>query len=217
VDKGFERSDAYSRVMQDWEGFAESGFIDLLVPMNYKREARPDQAADHRGWARFLGQTASRAGRIGINGVDGEDLNSLDDILTQIGATRNLPGVSGIATYCYAQCRKGSKMIPDTEFFSAIRARAFPQPASIPEAPWLSRPREGLVKGVVSRGRKPLDGATVQLDGQSALTDGSGFYAFARVAPGSHRLTVEQGGATLGAQSVEARAGEVVEAPIAIP
>jgi hypothetical protein len=177
----------------------------------------PAQARAHREWAAFLGETARRSGRFGINGVDGESLNSLPDILTQIRATRGLPGIAGIATYCYAETRRGSRVIPDTEFFDAIREQAFQRPADPPEPVWLTRPRLGLVKGIASQGnRKPLDGAIVRLGGREAKTDGSGFYAFANVEPGTHTLQLVAEGRVARQALVEVTAGRVAEAPLAI-
>jgi uncharacterized lipoprotein YddW (UPF0748 family) len=216
VNRGFERSDAYGRIMQDWERMAQAGFLDIVIPMNYKRESVAAQAAAHRNWARFLGNLASESGRFGVNGVDGETLNSLEDILSQIRATRNMDGIAGIAGYCYAETRRGSKEVPDTAFFNAIRSNVFTSPARVPEAQWLTRPKEGIVKGVITSGGKPLDGATVRLGAQTALTDGSGFYAFARVAPGKHELAVETGNGARALQEIAVAAGKVAEAPVAI-
>jgi uncharacterized lipoprotein YddW (UPF0748 family) len=217
INRGFERSSAYAQVMQDWAGIAEAGFLDLLIPMNYKRESVPAQARAHREWAAFLGETAQRCGRFGINGVDGESLNTLPDILAQIRATRGLPGIAGIATYCYAQTRRGSGKVPDTEFFEAIRTQVFQRPAEPPEAVWLTRPHLGLVKGVASRGnRQPLDAATVRLGERETLTDGSGFYAFAHVEPGRHTVRLLVNGRVAHEATIEVTAGRVTEAPLAI-
>lgn len=214
IAKGFEKSDAYGVVMQDWEGLARAGFLDLMIPMNYKREGVTDQARQHREWAQFLGEVARTSGRFGVNGVDGEELNSLDGILAQARATRNLPGISGIATYCYAQCRKGSRTVPDLAFFDGIRKGLFTDVARVPEAKWLTRPTEGIVKGIITRRGKPVDGAIVRIGRRTAMTDGSGFYAIARLAPGTQEMVVEQGGQPIAQTTVNIAAGQVTDSPL---
>jgi hypothetical protein len=182
--------------------------------MNYKRENISAQARDHRDWAAFLGQLGTQSGRAAINIVDGEGLNSLSGILSQINATRNLPGIDGIATYAYAEPRAGSGRVPDTEFFNTIGSKVFSGWADIPDATWLSRPTQGLVKGVVSRNGKPVDGAVVTAGNRSTHTDGTGFYAFARIAPGNVQLRAEDGNGIIGSVTVAVQAGGVAEAPI---
>jgi len=216
VGRGFERTDAYGNIFQDWRQMALDGYLDMMVPMNYKREAVAAQASAHRNWAAFLGQVARQSGRFGLNGVDGEELNAVDGILTQIRATRSLPGVTGIASYCYAEPRKGSgsRPTPDTEFFNTIRTQVFPDVAPIPQATWLTNPRDGLVKGVVTRNGKPVDGAIVKLGGRSTHTDGTGFYAFARVTPGNQQVTAEDGSGVIGSRGAAVQAGGVAECAI---
>ncbi len=198
---------------------AADGWLDIILPMNYKREERPAQAKDYRDWAQFLAQVGQKTGRHAVNSSDGEELNTLEGIVTQLTATRNLPGLAGIATYCYAQTRKGwSDKGVDTVFFNAIRDRVFGgKPAAIPDAPWLSRPQEGLIKGVATKGSTRLDGSSVRLDdGRVTHTDGTGFYAFARVKPGTRTVTLLDGaGESMARQTVEVSAGKVLEAPLA--
>ncbi len=214
LSENFKGSSAYSNIMQDWETMALEGWLDVIMPMNYKREAVATQARDHREWAHFLADLSERSGRAGVNIVDGEELNSLSGILTQISATRFLPGMDGIATYAYAEPRASSGKIPDLEFFNTIRRDVFTGWANVPEATWLTRPAEGLIKGVVSKDGLPVDGATVQLGNRSTRTDGTGFYAFARVQPGNQTVTAQNGDGAIGTIKVTVQAGKVAEAPI---
>lgn len=211
----FSRTSAYSTIMQDWQTMAMEGWLDVIMPMNYKREGIAAQAKDHRDWAAFLANLGQQSGRAAVNIVDGEELNSLSGILTQVRATRNLPGMAGISTYAYAQPRAGSKAIPDRDFFQSIKSQLFSSPATVPEAAWLTRPTQGIVKGVVTRGGKAVDGARVTLAGRSTYTDGTGFYAFARVAPGQVNITAEDAGGPIGNATVAVQVGAVAEAPVA--
>ncbi len=210
----FTKTSTYASIFQDWQTMAVDGWLDVVLPMNYKREGRSDQARDHRDWAAFLGQVSQQSGRHGVNIVDGEELNSISGILTQIAATRDMPGIDGIATYAYAQPRAGSSRIPDKSFFETIGEKVFPGQAEIPDAPWLSRPSEGLIKGVVSRNGQPVDGAIVRLGSRWTHTDGTGFYAFARVQPGNHQLRAEDARGEIGSATVNVAAGQVAEGPI---
>jgi uncharacterized lipoprotein YddW (UPF0748 family) len=212
VAKGFEASDPYRKVMQDWPRMAAEGWLDLMVPMNYKREHIPDQARWHREWAAFLGETARATGRFGVNGIDGESLNDLKGILAQARGTREMPGITGLAHYCYAQTRREARAVPDTPFFNALREQLYPAPVPVPDATWLSRPTEGIVKGIVTRGRERADGVRVRIGTRETLTDGTGFYAFARLAPGN--LTVElldAAGKPAATRQVQIGAGQVAE------
>lgn len=192
VGADFSRTDAYRQVFQDWPAMLEAGVLDMAVPMNYKRESVAAQAASHRAWARYLGQVASAAGRFGVNGIDGETLNGLEDVLAQMRATRSIPGLAGLANYCYAETRRGAPTSPpDWQFFDAIRSQVYPRWVAPPSAPWLERPRTGILVGVVTRGRSRVDGAEVVLsNGDTTLTDGTGFFAFCRAPAGTATVQV---------------------------
>ena len=211
VANGFENTDAYGIVMQDWLSMAQAGFLDIMLPMNYKRESVASQAVDFRGWTQFLAAVARQTGRFGVNVVDGESLNTLDGVLAQVRVTRNTAGLAGVSTYSYGDCRKDTTGIPDAVFYNAVRKQLFPTPAPVPEPIWLTRPTEGWVKGVVASGNRVIDGAVVRIGNQCALTDGSGFYAFARVRPGTYRLRVEYSGRVLAEEVVDIQAGKVVD------
>lgn len=217
IDRGFDRTDAYHTIFQDWPRMAQEGWLDLVMPMNYKRESVSAQARDHREWAQFLGDVARKAKRFGINSVDGETLNSLPDVVAQMTATRDIPGLAGLATYCYAETRKEWRRDPpDTTFFDTIKETFYSRPAEVPEMKWLSEPTEGLVKGVITRDGKTWDGARVRAGDQTTITDGTGFYAFARLRPGDVTVEVLDGDTATASKSVEIVAGKVAEAPIAV-
>ncbi|MGC8741316.1 MAG: family 10 glycosylhydrolase [Candidatus Sumerlaeaceae bacterium] len=214
IGSDFSRTDAYARIFQDWPAMLETGMLDIAIPMNYKRESVAAQAAAHRAWATFLARTASAAGRFGVNGVDGETLNTLNDVLAQMKATRSMRGLAGLANYCYAETRKGSPPPPDVEFFSAIRSQLYSKWTLPPQATWLVNPRSGIVSGTVTKAGRPADGVVVRLStGEETYTDGSGFFAFCGVRPGT--VEVKADGAEK-AQSVSVRAGAVAQLPLSL-
>lgn len=209
IGNDFSRTDAYARIFQDWPAMLDSGVLDIAIPMNYKRESVPAQAAAHRAWARFLAQTASGAGRFGVNGIDGETLNTLSDVLAQMKATRSIKGLAGLANYCYAETRKGSPQVPDTEFFSAIRSQLYSSWTPPPSPSWLTNPRTGIVCGIVTKGGRPADGVLVRLSsGEETYTDGSGFFAFCRVRPGAVEVTTQDGA---GSQTIDVKPGTIAQ------
>ncbi len=212
VAGGFEKSDAYSIVLQDWPSMARAGFLDIMLPMNYKRERVAREAADFRDWTLFLAATAKQTGRFGVDIISGQNMNALDDVLAQTQGARNVDGIAGVSTYAYSECRKGAPAIPDTAFFAAVRSRLFPSAISVPEATWLTRPSDGLLKGYVASGGRALDGASVRLNsGNTTITDGSGFYALARLRPGTYKMRVEFRGQALAEEEVQISAGKVAE------
>ncbi|MCX7624682.1 MAG: family 10 glycosylhydrolase [Candidatus Sumerlaeaceae bacterium] len=211
IGSDFSRTDAYARVFQDWPAMLQSGILDLAIPMNYKRESVASQAAAHRAWARFLAQTASEAQRFGVNGVDGETLNTLQDVLAQMKATRSIRGLAGLANYCYAETRKGSPNPPDTEFFEAIRTQIYQRWVAPPTPLWLTNPKTGIIAGRVTQNGRAVDGALVKLaSGEETFTDGTGFFAFCKVSPGV--ATVEAvAGKTSTHQTTTVRPGAIAQ------
>ena len=217
--KGFTGSDAYGDIFQDWPGLANLGFVDLMLPMNYKRESNPAQARWHREWAQLMAGVGQRSGRFAINVVDGEGLNTASGVLAQLLATRGIPGLAGVSTYCYAETQAGRQRPVDTAFFQMIRQQVFPTDANPPEPTWLTRPTLGLVAGQAMRGRAALDGATVKLDdGRITHVDGNGFWAFAKVRPGTRTVTLlDTRGGVVGSRTVEVDPGRVGQINLAAP
>lgn len=209
IGSDFSRTDAYARIFQDWPAMLEAGVLDIAIPMNYKRESVPAQASAHRAWARFLGETATSAQRFGVNGVDGETLNALQDVLAQMKATRSIPGLAGLANYCYAETRKGSPNPPDVEFFEAIRSQVYQRWVAPPTSTWLTNPKTGILAGKVMQNGRPVDGALVKLaSGEETYTDGTGFFAFCKVRPGATTVQAVVGPASA-TQNATVRAGAI--------
>ena len=94
----FADTRAYTEALQDWEDWAETGLIDVLLPMNYFREAKPDQAAWLRTWLGYQEQLADRTGARIVPGIAGY-LNSPTDALTQIGLATTSVGAAAMYSY----------------------------------------------------------------------------------------------------------------------
>jgi uncharacterized lipoprotein YddW (UPF0748 family) len=94
----FADTRAFGDVLQDWEEWAESGLVDALVPMDYFREAEPDQAAWLRTWLTYQAALADRTGVRVVPGIAGY-LNSPPDALLQVGLATQLCGAAAMFSY----------------------------------------------------------------------------------------------------------------------
>jgi hypothetical protein len=230
---GFEATEPYARVFQDWQGWLEEGLLDLVLPMNYKREKLPAQSRQFDDWARFTIDTAHANGRQAIVGL-GAYLNPLTATLRQ--ARRVLShGADGVAFFSLARPRAGAPATSDRardDFANAVRSGLsaagdryepasneplFAVPVRTPP------PRDsgcGSMMGIaLDPSGTPLDGAMVTVENltthqlRRARTDGNGFYGLLGLVPGHYRVLV------LGRESclVEVTAGRVVRADVPPP
>ncbi|HEX3581621.1 MAG TPA: family 10 glycosylhydrolase [Thermoanaerobaculia bacterium] len=91
---GFETTDAYANVFQDWRKWSDERIVDLLCPMIYKRETVARQRRDFDDWLRFLIATAHRTNRIALAGVAAY-LNTVHGISAQTQRA-TAAGVDGV-------------------------------------------------------------------------------------------------------------------------
>lgn len=94
----FADTRAYREALQDWPGWAADGLVDVLVPMNYVREAEPDQASWLRTWLAFQQGLAEQTGTRVVPGIAGY-LNSPADALTQIALATEISGAAAMYSY----------------------------------------------------------------------------------------------------------------------
>jgi uncharacterized lipoprotein YddW (UPF0748 family) len=176
----FTLSSPYSSIFQDWVGFMDEGLLDMNVLMNYKREYLSDQAKDYRDWVGKLAST--RGGRHAINGP-GVYMNYIQDSVTQMLYAHDLSGINGTNIYVY-QFTNRSNEYPNSDFYYTLKADVFNTRRNIPPAPWIETPTQGILRGTVTDGVDPIDGATVTLSSGAEnpiKTDGTGFYAFLKM------------------------------------
>ena len=94
----FAETRAYTDALQDWEDWAEAGLVDVIMPMNYFREAKPDQAAWLRTWLAYQQHLTARTGARIVPGIAGY-LNSPSDALTQVGLAMSGGGAAAVYSY----------------------------------------------------------------------------------------------------------------------
>jgi uncharacterized lipoprotein YddW (UPF0748 family) len=205
----FTQSSAYSSIFQDWVGFMDEGLLDMNVLMNYKREYLSDQAKDYRDWAQKMAST--KEGRHAINGP-GVYMNYIQDSVTQILYAIDLPQIDGTNIYVYQFTNRNNEF-PNSDFYYTLRSDIYTTRRNIPAAPWIDTPSQGILRGTVTDGVNPIDGATVTLSSEAMdpmKTDGTGFYAFLKLDGETvYSATVSTGGWPEKTKSCRIESGKV--------
>ena len=169
----FEATDTYLTTLQNWPVWTRMGWMDLIIPMNYKREGSEKHAKNYRDWIRLCLSVAGHG--IVVSG-QAAYLNTPEQSLAQMRVARELG--AGVSTYSY-----GKLSSDDTPRKTVLRqfGEVFGPPTGMPDGPWSGKRR--IVMGTVRDGEgRALDGARVSaaVGGQTreTIADGTGFYAF---------------------------------------
>ena len=175
----FTSTDAY-RLHQNWKLWMERGYLDLGIPMNYKREHLANQAQWYRNWV-TRGLTWRFARHMAIG--QGNYLNTMANSVTQLDFALSA-GADGTCNFSYDntadQNLDGTSEI-DWSWYPFVSTNLFTSPASTPSMPWRdpATATEGTLWGRVidaSTGL-PIDGANVQVGTLAPVaTDGNGYY-----------------------------------------
>lgn len=198
------KSAPMTRVFQDWRGWMEEGILDLNCLMSYYQESKNPHMFRH--WIDWCKDSQYRRWAVPSSGVW---FNTIPDIFKQIEAIRapspkgNRP--AGVLLYCYAGTNlgeDGKEQRYNEEMYAALGSPSrfaqkppFEGKAEFPALPWKTDPKFGHLKGFVlsADGLRPIDGATVSVSGprrRKILTDGTGFYAFIDLPPGTYKIKV---------------------------
>jgi len=169
---------------QDWPQYVAEGSLDLNCVMNYAQHGK--QPLRFKNWAELA--LRFRGDRHAIIGP-GAYINTVDDTLAEI-RTAAAMGADGVIVYSWNGTN--NERVPRADFMRRLREEVFTQPVPQAPRPWKESPRYGGVIGQCTDAAGAwLDGAQVLLDGVHAqLTDGTGFFAFLRVDPGRHVVTL---------------------------
>ncbi len=220
-----EKSAAMNRVYQDWRGWLQEGMIDFACPMTYFQY---DNHADwQKNWSAFIkGHQYRRGATVAV----GTWFNTIPQSLELIRDARKPDPKGkmpfGVMLYCYTGTNAGEKdatgkrpeLQNSQEFYSALSAPAeagpFAEDAGIPQMPWKSAPKVGHLKGFALTAQlDPADGAKVEVRGKgisrSMRTDGTGFYAFIDLPPGSYALKTTAEGYRTVVRKIVIAAGKV--------
>ena len=205
-------------VFSDWDAWMQEGIMDIGIPMNYYDDSGP-YPDDYDRWLDFIKDRGFN--RHMVNGP-GLYKNWLDngDVINQLLITRE-PSPSG--NYCDGFCgfsywapyviTKPTGYGTWPLFAPVLKAQVTSQWADVPDRPWKSSPTKGHISGSVTRDVDTwADGATVTVTGPEDRTitcDGTGFYAFIDLTPGTYTLTASLSGYADATRQVNVQIGSV--------
>lgn len=208
----FESSTAaYKSLYQDWRSWMEEGILDIAMPMDYFDECTDRAAFDV--WSDFAKD--NQFGRQCV--VTAGDSNSLSDALSQFSRTRDGSSTmhkygAGQNKYSYAlpyalSCG-GTYQADPPGWFGALKSGMYSQTAPVPPLPRLANGK-GHLKGTLVNTQVPapgwVDGGTVSITGpvsRTIKTDGTGFYGFVDLPPGTYSVTAAAQGVNNETKSV---------------
>ncbi len=222
VGGDFTRTGPYTSVFQDWDGWMSEGILDLSMPMAYfDRDSA--YAPDYDGWINFAKSHSYNRGT-----VIGPAIykNDIADSIYQVRQTRDLyGGKAAMGTVMYSYASTNDQGLPNSTFYNALSHPSIYDPnpvpvydtaVSVPSLPWKTNPTKGHIKGTVTDcAGSALDGVTVSISGptsRSMVTDGTGFFGFVDLTPGSYTVRIAADPTTNTAANVVA--GQVTTADL---
>lgn len=181
ADERGEHSEAYWRVYQDWPGWLREGLLDVAMPMLYRDDSDPAQAAQYDRWLAWMRRM--QPATCVVAGV-GAYLNAPAGTIRQ---TVDASDACGVALFSYASptSRTGDRQPSFRELAAALTrgslpgaAAPFAQPAQPPARPAMSR---GHLMGVVRGAAGALDTHPLSVTRPGGIpwtvsTDGNGFF-----------------------------------------
>lgn len=206
----FMNTRPYYDVYSDWDSWQQEGIMDLSIPMTYYNWASLPN--DYTRWMNF--QKDRKFNRQLIVGP-GVYLNSLANAILELQMTRD-PSPAGN----YAQGFAGySYRVPYASgtwagFSPSLLSQVTATWADIPVMPWKTSPTNGHLMGVVTLAGTGewADHAMVSLTGsvnRNQYVDGTGFYAFIDLPPGSYTVTASKAGYANSQAAVNIAVGQV--------
>ena len=182
----FAKTRTYSEVLQDWAGWVKDGFLDLNIPMNYKRNHVPDQAKWFDQWNAFAKQVrGSRYVAVGTAIY----LNSQEGSVNQAKLALETAGLDGWVGYSYRttdeNVNAGKAVVEEVrpQLIAKLNSSVFAQAAS-----WGAAPVNhfSAISGRILQNGVPADAVTVELfAGVRAIrrtkTDANGYFGFSIV------------------------------------
>lgn len=217
----FTASQAY-KYYQNWKLWIESGWLDAVMPMNYKRDHCPDQYNMYRSW---IDKTVLWKGSRHAYCGQGNYMNSFANSVTQMQYVFS-KGAEGVCNYSYVGTRADETICDDSDpwsndpaWYAHVGSTIYASAAVPPALPWRNpaTATEGTLWGQVINFNTglPVEDTSVTVYGKPAVkTDANGYYTITMIpavaAGTSYGLTVSKSGmVTLSYPGVRVYAGEL--------
>lgn len=206
----FQATRPYYDVYSDWDSWMQEGIIDIGMPMTYYNYSTYPN--DYVKWMNF--EKDRKFNRHMVVGP-GIYLNSLSNAILELQMTRNQSPAGnyadGFCGYSYRVPYSGGTW---AGFSPTFVSQVCPTPTNIPVMPWKVSPTKGHISGTVTYASSGewADGATVTITGpenRSMYCDGTGFYAFIDLTPGSYTVTASKTGYPSAQTTVQVAIGSV--------
>lgn len=198
----------YYDVYSDWDSWIQEGIIDVAFPMTYY-----NWASLPNDYTRWMNWEKDRKGNRHMVVGPGIYLNSLSNAILELQQTRNasLAGnyAHGFCGYSYRVPYSGGTW---AGFAPSLVSQVTPGPVSIPVMTWKTNPTTGHIMGTVTQNGQWADHAQVNISGpvsRSMYVDGTGFYAFIDVPPGTYSVSATKTGAPGAGGNVTVAIGQV--------
>ncbi|HOL28371.1 MAG TPA: family 10 glycosylhydrolase [Phycisphaerae bacterium] len=210
--QAFMNTRAYYDVYSDWDAWMQEGILDMSMPMTYYNQASLPN--DYQRWMNF--QKDRKFNRHNIVGP-GIYLNSLSNAILQLQKTREASPsgnyAQGFSGYSYRVPYSGGSW---ASFAPSLVSQVTPTPTTIPEMPWKTAPTKGHMMGTVTyvSNGEWADGATATITGpenRTQICDGTGFYAFIDLTPGTYTLTISKKDYVSSSANVTVTAGKMAQ------
>ena len=211
-EESFSETSPYIEALQDWNGWVENAWLDLVLRMGYKRDWVEDQKQQYRDWADYTVELIDRVdGRMLTSGIGGH-FNPMADGLAQYREAID----RGLGTCLFSYDRPtqeasdsdGSLKGANSPIWEILGRDIYPEKAPSPIPDW--RDQKAFIGGFLKdESGKPIESGEVSLNGTHLKTqsDGSGFFGFYALEPGNY--TISAPGTSLDGRDVRTKAGSV--------
>jgi len=237
---GWDKTRTYAEVLQDWVGWLREGILDLNIAMNYKRDTDANQRTWYAQWSDFAKDSQfRRQSAIGSALYLNDIASSVRQVRTAVAPSTAGAPSGGWAGYSYrtpddltnAGTRSGAasrtellRGLTQVSPYDTVTPAVFSSLVTVPAMPWKDQPSLGQLRGTATDlTGAPMTQATVTLyDASNNLTaqrttDGSGWFGFVDLLPGTYRATIDSARAVASSGAVTVVAGQVASVAPAPP
>lgn len=206
--------DAYNYEFQEWCEWMKNHYLDFNGNMAYDDTFSV--------WSSKCVFALDSAYGRHVYKILGAYMNAIDSTLAQASSLRVYQGARGlplgVSFYSYAETN--SEGASASTFEQAVKTNLFYSVVSTPTMSWKTSPTKGIFKGTITFGTGTVDRAAVTLkSGLTTIavtsTDGTGFYAFFEITPGSnYTITATKSPNTRTSPTASVSAGSVTTVDI---